>query len=144
MVEWKARSLMPVTKRVKSRVAAPRRVAVGSASDAVVVVPLEPSPKTRTVELKIAMLPQAAAPSVAHWRSFAASIAQVANRGNIPPTVRIDPDLRGATVLISGWDAATAIRMVSLHATNSPSPQLWQSRNYEVSVIHSGELVSTC
>src|SRR5207247_5064367 len=51
-------------------------------------------------------------------------------------------DLRGAIIQIDGWDVATAIRMVRLHATNSPSPQLWESRDYEVSVIHSGELIS--
>jgi len=126
-------------KRVKSRVATPKRVAVEAPPDAVVVVPLEALPNTRTIELKITMLPHAAAPSVAHWRSFEASIARVANRGSIAPTVRVDHDLRGATLQIDGWDAATAIRMVRLHATNSPSRQLWQSRDYEVSVIRSGE-----
>src|SRR5437762_13638778 len=97
---------------------------------------------TRIIELKIPMVPHAAAPSVAHWRSFEASIARVANRGSMAPTVRVDHDLRGATIQIDGWDVATAIRMVRLHATNSPSPQLWESRDYEVSVIHSGELIS--
>src|SRR5437667_748801 len=58
------------------------------------------------------------------------------------PTVRVDHDLRGATIQIDGWNAATAIRMVRLHATNSPSPQLWQSRDYDASVIHTGELIS--
>lgn len=133
---------MPVAKRVKSRVAPPERVAVGAPPGAVVVVPPEPSPSTRIIELKITMLPHAAAPSVAHWRSFEASIARVANRGSMAPTVRVDHDLRGAIIQIDGWDVATAIRMVRLHATNSPSPQLWESRDYEVSVIHSGELIS--
>ena len=133
---------MPVAKRVKSRVAPPERVAVGAPPGAVVLVPPEPSPRTRIIELKITMLPHAAAPSVAHWRSFEASIARVANRGSLAPAVRVDHDLRGAIIQIDGWDVATAIRMVRLHATNSPSPQLWESRDYEVSVIHSGELIS--
>src|SRR5947208_8596632 len=77
-----------------------------------------------------------------HWRSFEASIARVANRGSMAPTVRVDHDQRRATIQIDGWNAATAIRMVRLHATNSPSPQLWQSRDYDVSVIHTGELIS--
>ena len=132
----------PVAKHVKSRVATPKRVTVGAPPDAVVVVPLEPLPNTRIIELKITMVPHAAAPSVAHWRSFEASIARVANRGSMAPTVRVDHDLRGATIQIDGWNAATAIRMVRLHATNSPSPQLWQSRDYDVSVIHTGELIS--
>src|SRR5438876_3463114 len=76
---------MPVAKRVKSRVAPPERVAVGAPPGAVVVVPPEPSPRTRIIELKITMLPHAAAPSVAHWRSFEASIARVANRGSMAP-----------------------------------------------------------
>src|SRR2546430_2572722 len=74
-----------------------------------------------------------------HCRSQGASIARVANRGSLAPAVRVDHDLRGAIIQIDGWDVATAIRMVRLHATNSPSPQLWESRDYEVSVIHSGE-----
>src|SRR5439155_939376 len=96
-------------------------------------------PNTRIIELKITMVPHAAAPSVAHSRPFEASIARVANRGSMAPTVRVDHDLRGATIQIDGWNAATAIRMVRLHATNSPSPRLWQSRDYDVSVIHTGE-----
>src|SRR5437660_6675545 len=128
----------PVAQRVKSRVAPPERVAVGAPPGAVVVVPPEPSPRTRIIELKITMLPHAAAPSVAHWRSFEASIARVANRGSLAPAVRVDHDLRGAIIQIDGWDVATAIRMVRLHATNSPSPQLWEARAYECRVTHSG------
>jgi hypothetical protein len=106
----------------------------------VVAAPVERSSQLGIVDLKIAMLPHAAAPSAAHWMSFAASIAQVASRGYVPPTVSVDRDLRGATVRIGGWDTAIAIQMVKLHATNSPSPQLWQSHSYEVTVIHSEEL----
>ncbi len=132
---------MSAAKGVKSRVTASKRVPAGTAPDPIVAVPHKPSAEMPIVELKIAMLPHAAAPSAAHWQSFAASIARVANRGYLAPTVRVDADLRGATVRIGGWDAATAIRMVGLYATNSPSPQLWQSHNYEVSVIPSGELL---
>ena len=139
MVDWKRRfaDARSETRQVSGCDA--KGVTEGAPPDAVVVVPLEPLPNTRIIELKIPMVPHAAAPSVAHWRSFEASIARVANRGSMAPTVRVDHDLRGATIQIDGWNAATAIRMVRLHATNSPSPQLWQSRDYEVSVIRSGE-----
>src|SRR5438034_11589358 len=116
---------MPVAKRVKSRVAPPERVAVGAPPGAVVVVPPEPSPSTRIIELKITMLPHAAAPSVAHWRSFDASIARVENRGSFAPAVRVDDDLHEAINQIDGWGVATTIRIVRMHATNSPSCQRW-------------------
>jgi hypothetical protein len=136
---WETKSLMPGAKRIKSRIAAPKRAAAAMASVAVVAEPPERSPKTGTLDLRIAILPPAAAPSVAHWRSFAASIARVESRGYPAPTVWVDPNLRGATVRIAGWDTVSAIRMVNLHASNSPSPQLWQSQYYEVTVIHSDE-----
>jgi hypothetical protein len=131
---------MHVAKRVKSPTAAPKRAAVATAPNAVVVGPLERSPNIGLVDVKIAMLPHAAAPSAAQWQSFAASIARVESRGYVAPTVRVDLNLRGATIRIAGWDAATAIQMVRLFATNSPSPPLWQSHYYEVTVIHSEEL----
>ena len=131
---------MPVAKRVKSLGAAPKRAAAITAPDAAVAAALERSPKIGIVDLKITMLPHASAPSAAQWQSFAASIARVASRGYVAPAVRVDSDLRGATVRIGGWDTATAINMVRLHATNSPSPQLWQSNYYVVTVIHSEEL----
>jgi len=131
---------MPAAKRVKSPVRPSKRTAAAMAPDALVAAPLEVLPNFGIVQLKIAMHPGASAPSAAHWQSFAASIARVASRGYFAPTVRVDPDLRGATVRIGGWDTPTAIRMVSLYATNSPSPQLWQSCNYEVTVIQSEDL----
>ena len=130
---------MPVAKRVKSPGAAPKRVAVESAPHGVVAAPPE-RPKIGILDLKIALLPHAAAPSPAQWRSFASSIARVESRGNLAPTVRVDADLRGGTVRIAGWDAVTAIQMVRLFATNSPSPPLWQSHCYEITVIHSEDL----
>jgi hypothetical protein len=126
---------MPAKKRVKSQVAAPKRAAV--ATVAVIAAPPSPSPRIGVVDLRISMRPRAAAPSAAHWHSFAASIARVNTRGDLAPTVWVDPDLRGATVRVAGWDTGPAIQMVRLHATNSPSPQLWQSHYYEVTVIHS-------
>jgi hypothetical protein len=131
---------MPVAKRVKSQVAAPNRVAAPTAPYAVVAAPPEGPPKFGILDLKIAMLSHAPAPSVAHWRSFAASIASVESRGHVPPMVWVDPDLRGATVRIAGWDTVAAIQMVRLVATNSPSPPLWQSHYFEVTVIHSEDL----
>jgi hypothetical protein len=131
---------MPVAKRVRSRVAAQKRHSVATAPGESVVALPEPSTMVRIVELRIEMLPHVEAPSAAQWQSFAASIAQVANRGYLAPTVRVDHDLRGARVKIGGWEADSAIRMVRLHAANSPSPPLWQSHNYEVSVIASAEL----
>jgi hypothetical protein len=103
---------------------------------AAVAAPHKPSPKIGMVDLKIAMRPHVAAPSAAHWQSLAASIARVNSRGYLAPTMWVDPDLRGATVRIAGWDTATAMQLVSLHAANSPSPQLWQSHSYDVTVIH--------
>jgi hypothetical protein len=114
--------------------------AVATAPDPVAAIPLGRTPEIGIVQLKIAMLPRAAAPSAAHWQSFAASIARVECRGCVAPTVWVDRDLRGATVRIAGWDTATAIRLVGLHASNSPSPQLWQPRQYEVTVIDSAEV----
>ncbi len=131
---------MLVAKRVKSPVAAPKRVAVATAPRAVVVAPVERAPSIEIVDVKIAMLPNAAAPSAAQWQSFAASFARVESRGYLAPTVRVDPNLRGATVRIAGRDATTAIHMVRLLANNSPCPPLWQSRYYEVTVIHSEQL----
>lgn len=131
---------MPVAKRVQSRVAAPKRVAAPTTPNAVVVAPPEGPPKIGVLDLKIAMLPNAPVPSAAHWRSFAASIATVESRGHVPPTVWVDFDLRGATVRIAGWDTVAAIQMVRLVAINSPSPPLWQSHYYEVTVIHSEDL----
>jgi hypothetical protein len=126
---------MPAAKRVKSRVAVPKRAIVATTPHE--LVPGTPIANFGVVELKIAMLPHAEAPSAAHWQSFAASIARINSRGYRAPTVWVDPDLRGATVQIAGWDTATAIRMVGLHATNSPSPALWQSQSYRVTAIHS-------
>ncbi len=132
---------MPVGKRVKSRVAAPKRAAPPTAASAVVAEPPERLPKIGVLDLKIAMLHNAPPPSAAHWRSFAAAIARVQSRGNVAPTIWVDPDLRGATVRIAGWDTVAAIQMVRLVATNSPSPPLWQSHFYEVTVIHSQDLL---
>jgi hypothetical protein len=140
MFQVELRSHMPVAKRVKSPVAAPKRVAVATAPHAVAVAPVEHAPTIEIVDVKIAMLPDAAAPSFAEWQSFAASIARVESRGYRAPTVRVDPNLRGATIRIAGRDATTAIHMVRLFATNSPSPPLWQSRYYEVTVIDSEHL----
>jgi hypothetical protein len=131
---------MPVAKRVKSPGSAPKRVAVASAPHGVVATPPERLPKIGILDLKIALLPHAAAPSPAQWRSFAASFARVESRGNLAPTVRVDSDLRGATVRVAGWDTVAAIQMVRLFATNSPSPPLWQSHCYEITVIHSEDL----
>jgi hypothetical protein len=130
---------MPLAKRVKSQIAA-KRVAVATAPNGVVGAPPERAPKIRTLDLKIAMLPHGAAPSAAQWQSFAASIARVASRGYVAPTVRVDSNMREATVRIAGWDTATAIQIVRHFATNSPSPALWQSHNYEVTVIDAEEL----
>jgi hypothetical protein len=129
----KLRSFMPATKRVRSSVAASKRVAVATAA-------LERTPSIGIVEVKITMLPNAAAPSAAEWQSFASSIARVESRGYPPPTVRVDQNLRGATVRIAGRDANTAIQVVRLFASNSPSPPLWQPRCYELTVIHSAQL----
>jgi hypothetical protein len=126
---------MPAAKRVKSAVALPKRAAVATAPTAVVAPPVDRSSTIGIVDLKIAMLPHAGVPSAAHWRSFAASIARVGSRGSVAPTVWVDPDLRGATVRIAGWDTATAIRMVNLQATSSPCPQLWQPSSYKITVI---------
>src|SRR5438552_17305471 len=82
-------SPMPVAKHVKSRVTTPKRVAVGAPPDAVVVVPLEPLPNTRIIELKITILSHAAAPSAAQWRSFEVSIGWFANRGSIASTAMV-------------------------------------------------------
>jgi hypothetical protein len=120
--------------------AAPKRIAVATAPNGVVAAPSERAPKIRTLDLKIAMLPHAAAPSAAQWQSFAASIARVDSRGYVAPTVSVDPNMRGATVRIAGWDADTAVQIVRTFATNSPSPALWQSHYYEVTVIGSEEL----
>jgi hypothetical protein len=128
---------MREAKRPKSRVTPPQRTRVATLPRAPVAAPLKPSTKIGVVDLKIAIRPHVAAPSAAHWQSFAASIARVNSRGFLAPTVWVDPDLRGATIRVAGWDTATAIQMVSLHATNSPSPQLWQSHFYEVTVIQS-------
>ena len=114
--------------------------AIATAPNPVAATPLERTPDIGIVQLKIAMLAHAAAPSAAHWQSFAASISRVECRGCAAPTVWVDRDLRGATVRIAGWDTATAIRLVGLHASNSPSPQLWQPRQYEVTVIDTAEL----
>ena len=111
--------------------------AVVTASNPVAATPLGRTPDIGIIQLKIAMLPHAAAPSAAHWQSFVASITRVECRGCVAPTVWVDRDLRGAMVRIAGWDTATAIRLVGLHASNSPSPQLWQPHHYEVTVIDS-------
>ena len=128
---------MREAKRPKSRVAPPQRTRVATLSSAAGAAPFKTSLKIGMVDLKIAMRPDVSTPSAAHWQSFAASIARVNCRGSLAPTVWVDPDLRGATVRIAGWDTATAIQMVSLHAAYSPSPQLWQSQYYDVTVIHS-------
>jgi hypothetical protein len=128
---------MREAKRPKSRVTPPKRTTAATVNRAPVAAPLKPLPKIGVVDLKIAMRPHVPAPSAAHWQSFAASIARVNCRGSLAPTVWVDSDLRGATLRIAGWDTATAVQMVSLHAANSPSPQLWQSQYYEVTVIHS-------
>ena len=117
----------------------PTLAAVATAPNPVVATPLGRTAEIGIVQLKVAMLPHAAAPSAAHWQSFAASIARVECRGCVAPTVWVDRDLRGATVRIAGWDTAAAIRLVGLHASNSPSPQLWQPHHYEVTVIDSKE-----
>jgi hypothetical protein len=114
--------------------------AVATAPNPVVAVPLGRTPEIGFVQLKIAMLAHAAAPSAAHWQSFAASIARVETQGCVAPTVWVDRDLRGATVRIAGRDTATAIRLVRLHASNSPSPQLWQPHFYQVTVLDSEDL----
>jgi len=113
--------------------------AVSTAPNPVAAIPPRRTAEIGVVQLKVAMLPHAAAPSAAHWQSFAASIARVECRGCVAPTVWVDRDLRGATVRIAGWDTAAAIRLVGLHASNSPSPQLWQPHHYEVTVIDSKE-----
>jgi hypothetical protein len=115
--------------------------AVATVPNPVVAAPLGRTIETGIVQLKITMLPRVAAPSAAHWQSFAASIARIETGGCVAPTVWVDRDLRGATVRIAGRDAATAIRLVRLHAGNSPSPQLWQPHYYEVTVTDSKELL---
>jgi hypothetical protein len=134
---------MPGQKRVRSLVAPSKRAAVATAPNAVVAAPREGQPRIGIVDLRIAMLPHAPAPSAAHWRSFAASIAGVESRGHVAPTIWVDPDLRGATVRVAGWDTVAAIQMVRLFATNSPSPPLWQSHSYEIAVIHYEDLPLT-
>jgi hypothetical protein len=123
-----------------SQVAAPRRAVAPTARDAVVAARPEGPLTIGILDLRIALLPQVPAPSIAHWRSFEASIARVESRGHVPPTVWVDPDLRGATVRIVGWDTVAAIQMVRRFAVNSPSPPLWQAHNYEVTVVDSEDL----
>jgi hypothetical protein len=120
-----------------SPVAPPKSAAVASWPNAEVAASPDGLPKIGILDLKIVMVPHAPAPSAAHWRSFAASIASIESRGHIAPTVWVDPDLRGATIRIAGWDAVAAIQMVKLVATRSPSPSLWESRYYEVTAISS-------
>ena len=131
---------MPRMERVRPTRKGRRLAAVATAQPTVVASPVERPRNIGTVDLKIAIRPHAEAPSAAHWQSFAASITRVESRGHVGPTVWVGHDLRGATVRIAGWDTATAIRMVSLHAANSPSPQLWQSQYYEVTLIDSETL----